>query len=246
MTHDTSAKSQRQSPHVELRTGIPYANLIANQQLFAAAVGEYFGVSPDDCIPTPGATGAIEAVRNHVFRTRLKARPTVLTVCPGYWRARESFEGFGFRMIDLHTEPFGFAIDEDALVSKAEEAKPDLLYLSLPNNPTGAVFDPEVVIAGAPEETAVVIDLTLPSRAVDARALTRGLYRRFGGRRDLFLVGSTSKSHGTAEYRIGWAVCANPEDADQLRRENRNGVASVSIMEAITRLERGPTVMGPI
>lgn len=234
------------SPRVELRTGTPYANVIANQRLFAAAVGEYFGVSPDDCLPATGASGAIEAVRNHVFRTRLKARPTVLTVCPGYWRARESFEGFGFRVIDLRTEPRGFTIDEAALVSKAEETKPDLLYLSLPNNPTGAVFDPEVVIAGAPEETAVVIDLTLPSRAVDARALTSRLYRRFRGRRELFLVGSTSKSHGTAEYRIGWAVCANSEDADRLRRENRSGVASASIMEAIRQLERGPTATGAI
>jgi aspartate/methionine/tyrosine aminotransferase len=246
MTHDASAKSRRAAPHVELRTGKPYANLIANQRLFAAAVGEHFEVAPADCVPMAGATGAIEAVRNHVFRTRLKAHPTVLTVCPGYWRARESFEGFGFRVIDLHTEPLGFAIDERRLVSKAEETNPNLLYLSLPNNPTGAVFDPEAVIAGAPAETAVVIDLTLPSRAVDARALTRGLYRRFGGRRDLFLVGSTSKSHGTAEYRVGWVVCANSEDADRLRRENRGVVASVSIMEAITRLERGSTVMGSI
>src|SRR5436305_5225762 len=132
MSHDVNAKPRRQAPRVEQRTGTPYANLIANQRLFAATVGEYFGVSPDDCIPTAGATGAIEAVRNHVFRTRLKACPTVLTVCPGYWRARESFEGFGFEMIELRTEPFGIAIDEAALVSKAEERKPDLLDLSLP------------------------------------------------------------------------------------------------------------------
>lgn len=241
-----TAKSRRQSPHVELRTGTPYANLIANQRLFAAAVGDYFGVSPHDCLPMMGASGAIEAVRNHLFRTRLKARPTVLTVCPGYWRARESFEGFGFGMIELHTEPRGFSIDEAALVSKAEEARPDLLYLSLPNNPTGAVFDPEIVIAGAPEETAVIIDFTLPSRAVDARALTGRLYRRFGGRRELFLVGSTSKSHGTAEHRIGWAVCSNSEDADRLRKENRSGIASVSVMEAMKQLERGPTALEPI
>ena len=243
MSHDVSAKSRRQAPRVELRTGTPYANLIVNQRLYAATVGEYFGVSPDDCVPTTGATGAIEAVRNHVFRTRLKARPTVLTVCPGYWRARESFEGFGFEMIDLRTEPFGFMIDEAALVSKAEETNPDLLYLSLPNNPTGAIFDPEVIVSAAPEKMAVVIDLTLPSHEIDARALTRRLYRKFGGRRNLFLVGSTSKSHGTAEYRIGWAVCANSEDAERLRKENRNVVASVSILEAIKQLERGSTVM---
>ena len=228
--------------YIELRTGTPYANLIASQQLFAATVSDYFNVHQDDCIPTAGATGAIEAIRNHVFRTRLKACPTVLTVCPGYWRARESFEGLGFRTIDVHTEPFAFAITEALLVAQAEETKPDLLYLSLPNNPTGAIFDPEVVIAGLPEGTTVIIDLTLPCRAIDARVLTRDLYRKFRGR-NLFLIGSTSKSHGTAEYRIGWAVCANSEDAAQLKKENRSVVASVSIKEAMTQLKRGSTVI---
>ena len=229
--------------HIELRTGTPYANLIANQQLFAAAISDYFDISQDDCIPTPGATGAIEVVRNHVFRTKLKACPAVLTVCPGYWRARESFEGLGFRTIDLHTEPFGFAISEALLVAKAEETKPDLLYLSLPNNPTGAIFDPKVVIAGVPEDTAVVIDLTLPCRAIDTRVLTYELYQEFRGRRNLFLIGSTSKSHGTAEYRIGWAVCANSDDAAQLKKENRNVVASASTREAMKQLQRGSTVI---
>src|SRR2546421_13022819 len=101
-------------------------------------------------------------------------------------------------MIDLRTEPFGFTIDEAALVTKAEETNPDLLYLSLPNNPTGAVFNPEVIISAAPEETAVVIDLTLPSREIRARALTRGLYRKFGGRGDLVLVGPPPTHHRTA------------------------------------------------
>ena len=229
--------------HIELRTGRPYANLIANQQLFAAAVSDYFDISQDDCIPTSGATGAIEVVRNHVFRTKLKACPAVLTVRPGYWRARESFEGLGFRTIDLHTEPFGFAISEALLVAKAEETKPDLLYLSLPNNPTGAIFDPKVVIAGVPEDTAVVIDLTLPCRAIDTRVLTYELYQEFRGRRNLFLIGSTSKSHGTAEYRIGWAVCANSDDAAQLKKENRNVVASASTQEAMNQLRRGSTVI---
>ena len=228
--------------NIELRTGTPYANLIANQQLFAAAVGDYFDVHHDDCLPTTGATGAIEAVRNHVFRTKLKACPTVLTVCPGYWRARESFEGLGFKTIDLNTEPFGFAIVEAMLIAKAEEINPDLLYLSLPNNPTGAIFDPETVIAGVPEGIAIIIDLTLPSTAIDTRLLTHKLYRKFRGR-NLVLVGSTSKSHGTAEYRAGWAVCANSDDAAQLKKENRNVVASASLKEAMDQLKRRSTVI---
>ena len=227
---------------VELRNGTPYANLLANQRLFVLALSDYLGILPDDCIPTTGTTGGIEAVRNHVFRTRLKASPTVLTVCPGYWRARESFQGFGFRMIDVHTEPFGFAIPEATLIAKAEMMKPDILYLSLPNNPTGAIFDPEVIITGVPEETVVIIDLTLPARAINARVLTAELYRKFRGR-NLFLVGSTSKSHGTAEHRIGWAVCANCDDAAQLKTENLNVVASASVREAIKQLKKGSTVI---
>jgi aspartate/methionine/tyrosine aminotransferase len=193
-----------------------------------------------------GTTGAIEAVRNHVSRIDQKSKHTILTVCPGYWRARESFEGFGFEVIDLKTEPAGFTISEAALVEKAREENPSLVYLSLPNNPTGAVFNPDVIIDGAPETTAIIIDLTLPSRDLDVRAITASLYRRFRGRRNLFLVGSTSKSHGTAEYRAGWAVCANTEDADQLRKENRNVVASVSIAQAIAQLGKAPPVLDSI
>jgi len=132
------------------------------------------------------------------------------------------------------------------LVAKAEETQPDLLYVSLPNNPTGAIFDPEIVIAGAPEETAIIIDLTLPSRATDARVLTHELYQKFRGRRNLFLIGSTSKSHGTAEFRIGWAVCANSDDAAQLKKENRNAVTSASVKEAMKRLKEDSTVTGLI
>lgn len=243
MDHNSSSKSQVPVSPVELRTGAAYANLMANRRVFVAAMGEYLGVHPDAVIPTTGATGAIEAVRNHVFRTRMKTSPTVLTVCPGYWRARESFEGFGFQIIDLKTEPLGFTIDEAALLEKAQEIVPDLLYLSLPNNPTGAIFDPKIIINGAPERTAIMIDLTLPSRAPEARELTGKLYQLFSGRRDLFLVGSTSKSHGTAEYRVGWAVCAHSEDAGQLGRENRSDVASLSVMEAIRQLGRKQTVV---
>ena len=246
MSNDVSAASRERFPPVELRTGAPYANLLASQQAFAAAVGDYFGVCPEDCLATSGTTGAIEAVRNHVFRSNVKAAPTVLTARPDYWRAREAFTGFGFEVLDLHTEPFGFAIVEGTVVAKAKEACPDVLYLSLPNNPTGAVFDAETVIAGTPVATAVVMDLTLPSRSIDVRALVRNLYQSFRGRMNLYLAGSTSKSHGTAESRIGWLICARTDDAAALRLENRNVVASGSVAAAVKLLKSGPTALEAI
>lgn len=231
---------------VELRTGTPYANLIADQTRFASTVGEYFDVNSSDILPTTGATGAIEAARNHVFRLSRRAAPTLLTVCPGYWRARESFEGFGFRVTGIQTQPDPFSIREDVLVEQARKIGPDLVYLSLPNNPTGAVFDPELVIANVPDSTGIVLDLTLPSRELDTRLLTGALYKKFKGRRNLFLVGSTSKSHGTAELRVGWIVCAHSDDAAALRQENRNVVACGAIEQVLVRLGSASTVLSLI
>src|SRR5512142_1240525 len=87
--------------HIDLRTGQPYAKLIRSHAQFASVVADYFGVDAQDVIPTAGASGAIEAIRNHVFRLAMKADPVLLTVTPGYWRARESFQGFGFRVETL-------------------------------------------------------------------------------------------------------------------------------------------------
>lgn len=221
---------------LDLRTGLPYANLINHQKHFAVIVGDYFGVNPDDVVPTPGSSGAIEAIRNHVFRLALKPNPVLLTVSPGYWRARESFQGFGFKIAAIETMNNGFNIDEAALIQRAAEFQPDAVYLSLPNNPTGAVFDATAVVEGIPEQTAVILDFTLPGRCLDTRQLNTHLYRRFRGRSKLFLIGSTSKSHNTAEYRIGWAICARPEDAALLKKENRNVVSSIAVQKAVSRL----------
>lgn len=232
--------------HVELRTGTPYANLNAAQELFSETLGAHWGVPPGSVLPTAGATGAIEAVRNHVLRRSPRRRPVVLTVSPGYWRARESFTGLGFDVVGAATEGSAFSIDEAALAARARETGADLVYLSLPNNPTGAIFDARALVRDIAEETSVCLDLTLPSRALDSRELTGGLYRSFEGRGSLFMVGSTSKSHGTAEHRIGWAISTSPRDARELRGENRSGISTYAIAEGVRRLSTPPTVLDHI
>ena len=229
--------------HVELRTGTPYANLNAAQTHFAETLGKRWSIAPNNIIPFNGTTGAIEAVRNHVLKISPRKHPAVLTVSPGYWRARESFEGLGFEIINLRTEPNAFSISEHALTEKAKEARPDLIYLSLPNNPTGATFDPQAIIGGVAEGTTVMIDLTLPCRDFDVGTLTAALYEKFKQRSNLFLVGSTSKSHETAEHRIGWAVCASEKDAAALRSENRSGISTIAIAEALKRIAEPPMVL---
>ncbi|MDT5268371.1 MAG: Aminotransferase class [Acidobacteriota bacterium] len=240
---DTDQTTHTPARHVELRTGTPYANLNAAQMLFADTLAARWKLDPESVIPTAGATGAIEAVRNHVLKRSPSKHPTVLTVTPGYWRARESFEGLGFEVVSVRTESGGFNISEQVLADKAKAISPTIVYLSLPNNPTGAVFDPHALVRAMPEETTVLLDLTLPSRDPGARELTGGLYESFKGRSNLFLAGSTSKSHGTAEYRIGWVVCASEKDAAELRGENRSGISTHAIAEGVRCLAERPTVL---
>src|SRR5690348_9697696 len=57
---------------IDLRTGLPYAKLIRSHAQFASIVADYFSVDPQDVVPTAGASGAIEAIRNHVFRLAMK------------------------------------------------------------------------------------------------------------------------------------------------------------------------------
>ena len=235
----TSKTSETQ---IDLRTGLPYAKLIRSHAQFASIVADYFSLDPQDVISTAGASGAIEAIRNHVFRLAMKTNPVLLTVTPGYWRARESFQGFGFRVASVQTAADGFDINENTLIRKATEIQPDVVYLSLPNNPTGAVFDPEKILNGLPAAMPIIFDLTLPSRQLNTRELASHLYRSYRGRRKLFLIGSTSKSHNTAEYRIGWAICASSEDAAQLRAENRNVVSSLSVEKASSELAKEPRI----
>jgi len=233
-------------PQVELRTGVPYANLIANQGRFSHALGTSWGIDPSDVIPMAGTMGAIEAVRNHVLKNTRGREPKILTVTPGYWRARESFEGMGFRVSDVRIEANGFTIDETEITSRIRAEEPELVYLSLPNNPTGAVFNPEDIVKGAPENTTLLFDVTLPSRQLDSRALSSRLYSAFRGRKNLFVAGSTSKSHDTAELRIGWLICANSDDSQHLRRENRNVVASIAIQRGLDQMEKAPAAVDNI
>lgn len=77
MTDMTFPVIEVQSQHVDLRVGLPYANLLVHQQRFVQALGQHFRVNPACIIPTVGATGAIEAVRNHVFKTSKQHTPVV-------------------------------------------------------------------------------------------------------------------------------------------------------------------------
>ena len=229
--------------HVELRVGVPYANLIAHQQRFVEALGRHFQIDPAYILPTTGTTGAIEAVRNHILKISKSREPVVYMLFPEYWRAKESFQGLGFQLREASIERENFLIDEQNIVVEVQDILPDLLYFSLPNNPTGATFLPEKIIEHIPEHTAIIIDLTLPSADFDLQTILPTLHHRFAEKRSLFLVGSFSKSHRTAEHRVGWLIGSSLQQMKMLREENRNVVSTFAIQQGLQCLnQKSPAV----
>ncbi len=236
MTDTKPAVAQEQ--YVELRVGIPYANLIAHQQLFVEELGRHFQIDPAYILPAAGTTGAIEAVRNHILKISESREPVVYMLFPEYWRAKESFLGLGFQLREASIEREKFLIDEQRVVKEVQDIMPDLLYFSLPNNPTGATFLPEKIIEHIPEHTAIIIDLTLPSADFDLQTILPMLHQRFAEKRSLFLVGSFSKSHRMAEHRIGWLIGSNLQQMKMMCKENRNVISTFAIQQGLQCLNQ--------
>lgn len=240
MTDTKPTIAQAQDQYIELRVGVPYANLLAHQQLFVEALGQRFHIDPAYILPTAGTTGAIEAVRNHVLKLSKSREPVVSMVFPEYWRAKESFLGLGFQLREVSIVPGNFLIDEQKIVEEVQGSVPDLLYFSLPNNPTGATFLPEKIIEHIPEHTTTMIDLTLPSADFDVQTILPMLHHRFAEKRNLFLVGSFSKSHRSAEHRIGWLIGSSLQQMRMLREENRNVISTFAIQQGLQCLDQKP------
>jgi histidinol-phosphate aminotransferase len=95
--------------------------------------------------------------------------------------------------------------DAAAVIAACEQAKPKLLFLCTPNNPTGTPVDPSDVlaIAAALPDTLVVAD-----EAYVEFADTPSLVPQVGG--NLLVLRTLSKAYGLAGARIGCLI-ADPE-----------------------------------
>jgi histidinol-phosphate aminotransferase len=102
--------------------------------------------------------------------------------------------------------------DADAVIATCIEAKPKLVFLCTPNNPTGTPADPADVqrIAAALPDTLVVAD-----EAYVEFADTPSLVPQVGG--NLVVLRTLSKAYGLAGARVGCLI-ADPEIIDLVSR----------------------------
>jgi histidinol-phosphate/aromatic aminotransferase/cobyric acid decarboxylase-like protein len=202
--------------------GLPYATLVLTKVEFESAVRTHFRLGKDAFVlASVGATCAIDQVVGLVESK--SARRVALIPLPEYWRAVERISA-SFKVVFVRPKSGVWNSTSD-LVRHVKNVKPDLLYLSHPNNPTGNLYDLQKIVAALSKNTTLVVDTTLfgvrGSSVITSDDVVRTLVKA-GSEKRVVIVGSLSKTHGPVgvDLRCGWIITGNAELGELLFRKN--------------------------
>jgi aspartate/methionine/tyrosine aminotransferase len=185
------------------------------QPALESRLAELFGVAPERVIATPGASTAMLLCAMLWFRCGAR----VLVDRPSYEPFRRLPELFGATQVELRRKlERGWTLDPEEVEGavRAEPGRPTHLFLTNPNNPTGAVLDAESILAlgrasaasgGVFVSCEVYMEYAQPAERVHAALLCPRAVT----------IGSLSKAQGLSPLRVGWIVLGE-ELADQRRR----------------------------
>lgn len=127
----------------------------------------------------------------------------------------------GMRIVTfaLRKRATAFSFDIDDCLRTVRMARPSLLIITSPNNPTGNAIAPRDfsrIMRSVPRRTTVFLDEAYIGFQRGYRAaFFLGMVRRYP---NLALLRTFSKSHGLAGLRLGYVVCGR-----DIRRRLRNG-----------------------
>ena len=149
---------------------------------------------------------------------------------PTYPLYRIACAQVGIELDEVPTRGPDFALDEDSLVAAARDA--DLLWLCLPNNPTGAELDSTAVDAViAATDGVVVIDAAYAEFVGADWAPWVDRYS------NLIVLHTLSKAYGLAAARVGYAM-AHPSLIDRFDALRPPGsIATVSAALGVHALD---------
>ena len=188
-----------ESPYPALVDGQPGINRYPEPQPAAlrARMSELYGVDSNRLWVTRGSDDAIDLL----VRTFCEAGADSVGIVEPTFSAYAQFarvQGAGVVVARLGAD---FRFDAEAVLARMAEARPKLLFLCTPNNPTGTPVEADDVrrIARALPDTIVVAD-----EAYMEFEEGEGLAREAGG--NLVVLRTLSKAYGLAGARIGCAI----------------------------------------
>lgn len=206
--------------------GLNWYPRLGSQELIDALV-KYTGVSADHLLATNGSDDALRLICS----TFLDADDEVVLPVPTYNHFRVFAQSRG---ADVVATRGASAFDPNLeAIEEAISHRTRLLYLVSPNNPTGVVYEPEVVARFCRDypETLVVLD-----EAYFEFSQTTGieLVEEFS---NLMVTRTFSKAFGLAGLRVGY-LAASPELLDGVRRiYNPKSVNALGQVGAVAALE---------
>ncbi|NLC89425.1 MAG: aminotransferase class I/II-fold pyridoxal phosphate-dependent enzyme [Clostridiaceae bacterium] len=167
--------------------------------------GLYQKVTAEDVILVHGGTGA-----NHtVVYSLISDTDNVISIMPNYQQFYSLPKSIGaeVRQINLQAEA-GYKLDLEEVRQAVDENTRAILFTN-PNNPTGALLNPE--------EMQEIVEI---ATAVDAWVVCDEMYRglkeeympSFADIYDKAIITcSSSKIYSMAGTRVGWIICRDPE-----------------------------------
>lgn len=187
----------------------------------------YKNLSPDNIVPTIGAAGA-----NHlVFYSLVEPNDEVISVLPTYQQLYSIPESFNakVRFLNLQKEN-NFLPDIDEL-KKTVNSKTKIICLNNPNNPTGAVINPDLLK-----------DIVEIAQKYDCYILCDEVYKGLNHTNeeqpsicDLYQKGistsSMSKTFSLAGIRLGWIASKDPKVIQNCLSHREYNMISCSVID---------------
>lgn len=190
-----------ENPFAPLVAGQPTINRYPDPQPAALRqrLADLYGVAPASLWVARGSDDAIDLL----IRAFCRPGEDSIAIVEPTFSAYAQFARIQGAAVIAARLTDDFAFDADALLAIAAPAKPKLLFLCTPNNPTGTAIDPADIrrIAAALPDTLVVVDeaygefTDAPSLAPEATG-------------NLVVLRTLSKAYGLAGARIGCAIAA--------------------------------------
>ncbi|WP_437961425.1 histidinol-phosphate transaminase [Sorangium sp. So ce119] len=177
----------------------PDARLVELREAIAARCG----VDPDEILAGVGSDEVISMVLTALGRPRQGAdAASVVSVSPTFVMYKLSARARGMRAVEVPLDA-GWDLDVAALARAVAFARPNVVFIASPNNPTGALMSEdrlEAVIGAAKDALVIVDEAYIDFAPRDQLALWR--------RHPNVAVLRTLSKIGLASLRVGWLIGA--------------------------------------
>jgi histidinol-phosphate aminotransferase len=197
------------------------------------ALGKHYIMDPAQFI---AANSGLELI-DMICRAFLEQGSECIISTPTFLAYKNFAELQGATVIDIPLDPADFSLDTGKLLSAIGD-KTKVIFLSSPNNPTGAIIPKkkmDAIMQDIPPNTLVIFDEVYRHFARDRSYVSAEEYVQQG--KNIIGLNSFSKAYGLAGMRVAYAY-STTEIADYLNRLRRpfmiNTLSTVAAIAALS------------